>query len=106
MNAKWLILGKKFAALCIAGCGVHIPDAEEGVADIHPHRRDIPQRGGVQVASRDAAFPQVQGWDAAHDQVARARAYASVGRERHEDDFQKEKIVSRSCKTHRDRYSL
>ena len=76
-----------------AGCRVHIPDAEEGIANIHPHRGDIPQRGGVQGASRDAALPQVQGWDAAHDQVARARAYASVGRERHENDFQKEKIV-------------
>ena len=44
------------------------------------------QRGGVQGASRYAAFPPVQGWNAAHDQVARTRSGASAGsrtRERH-----------------------
>ena len=41
-----------------------------------------------------AAFPQVQGGDSAHDQVARTRADAPIGREWHETDFQKAKIVS------------
>ena len=58
--------------------GVHIPDAEEGVADVNPHRGDIPQRGGVQGTSRDAALPQIQGGHAAHDQVTQARAHATA----------------------------
>ena len=39
----------------------------------------LPHHYGLTLEARDAALPQVQGWDAAHDQVARARAYASVG---------------------------